>query len=72
MLKATFRRTALLLALTVSAATSGITAHAQTVDPQPNAVTGGDPQPTGEPPKGKSQSVIDPDTLAVLIAMGLA
>ncbi len=74
MFKTIALRSALVLSLTVFAASSNRTIHAQTIDPPatPDAVTGGDPQPTGEPPKTKGQSTTDPTVLAILIALGLS
>lgn len=73
MLKTIALRSTLILTLTAFLAPSSRMLHAQPVDPpQTNAVTGGDPQPTGEPPKPKGNSVTDPTVLDVLIALGLA
>lgn len=50
--------------------------HAQSTGATPNAVTGGDPQPPGEPPppppKPKSNVVIPIQVLTALAMVGLA
>ncbi len=74
MLKSIAFRSAFMLVLTSFSTLPGLVLQAQTINRPAHtyAVTGGDPQPTGEPPKGKGQAVIQPVTIAILMALALA
>ena len=73
MFKAITQRFALILALTLFTLPAS-RMHAQSAAPTPSVVTGGDPQPTGEPdpppkPKTNAMPVL---VLTTLVALGLA
>lgn len=77
MFKATAQRFALVLALLLLTVPAS-RLHAQSISPTPGAVTGGNPQPPGEPgpppppPKPQGSVAMPIGVLTTLVALGLA